>query len=299
MKLFTPAFLLATATRSLAYHVDGTCSKDVENKAGSGAKHVAHMKARMEEAVLVLQNTAKTAAICASPDNFDSGPDSGCDCKQSDDGLQQWCDQNGKERVVNIVKGLLGNVDTTTWEAIYSATGDVANATGQFADPDAEDTKHLRVYYGDEQFQNPPSDQFNLWQDTSTGREFMLGAGDAKGKKQKPCERNKNGEQSLTIGVTGLAISSVFVHELIHTDNQQQFPGQIAKGIPEQYRYTDCTKLANNHNPARWKNCDTFAMIARAIYMNNYESNGETLAKLLDKLPDEVNTPTGPEEQPT
>lgn len=43
-------------------------------------------------------------------------------------------------------------------------------------------------------------------------------------------------------------------------------PGDIGGGLTEQYRYADCKKLAENDNPARWKNCDTFAMIARGEF---------------------------------
>jgi hypothetical protein len=35
-------------------------------------------------------------------------------------------------------------------------------------------------------------------------------------------EKNKNGADKFTIGVTGFAISSVFIHELIHTGDMQQ-----------------------------------------------------------------------------
>lgn len=60
-------------------------------------------------------------------------------------------------------------------------------------------------------------------------------------------------------------VRSYHLFEFI-TYSEPSVPGQITKGFSEQYRYADCKKLADNHSPARWKNCGTFAMIARGEF---------------------------------
>lgn len=86
MELFTLVFVLAMAASSFAWHVDGSCSKDVSGKAGTGEKRVANVKAGMEEAVLVLKNAAEIAGMYASSDVSN---DSDSDCQQLEDELEQ------------------------------------------------------------------------------------------------------------------------------------------------------------------------------------------------------------------
>ncbi|KAJ5983066.1 hypothetical protein N7481_005165 [Penicillium waksmanii] len=62
----------------------------------------------------------------------------------------------------------------------------------------------------------------------------------------------------------------------------------------EKYGYAECEALAGQD--ASWHNCDSFAIIARALYMNTYYSDKDVLKRIADdKQPPatEVNGPNG------
>jgi len=63
-------------------------------------------------------------------------------------------------------------------------------------------------------------------------------------------------------------ISSLFTHELIHVGNIAQFPRQLGDGQLEVYNYAGCITLENTDY--KFNNCDSMAIMARVLYMNNY-----------------------------
>jgi hypothetical protein len=90
---------------------------------------------------------------------------------------------------------------------------------------------------------------------------------------------NTGNVQGKGVDVLSKTISSIFTHELIHTGNFDQceylavwiashmkltsylVPRSLGDGTSEQYEYEGCKGLAGSE--LKWKNCDTFAIIAR------------------------------------
>ncbi|KAJ5376327.1 hypothetical protein N7509_013213 [Penicillium cosmopolitanum] len=86
----------------------------------------------------------------------------------------------------------------------------------------------------------------------------------------------------MTVDRLTAFISSELMHEMIHLGDSNQFPLMLSPTVEEQYRYKGCRNIVGTE--MKWKNCDTFALIAQAIYMNAYYTDGDKLKKLPDNL---------------
>ncbi|KAJ5361731.1 hypothetical protein N7541_002575 [Penicillium brevicompactum] len=288
MKTFSVALLVGAASQTLAYNIHSSCDC---------GDHRDDIKNAMEEAKAVLSWSSLTGTACAMWERTHEAGDE----PQS---MYETCKDQGRR---SILDDFFGDHSATAYEAIANALGPASKVPGDYSESVDDLTivcgdSHLKkittgVYrdqnrgYADVRY-NPapgpnqsPCDVVQATAYTALGKNvIMLCNRDYTGVNQQPTfsQLNTRDVRGKSVDFLSKTISSVFTHELIHTGNFDQFPRSLGDGTSEKYEYAGCKELAGGD--LKWKNCDTFAIIARIFYLNNYYSKDGTLTALPTRL---------------
>ncbi|KAJ5371811.1 hypothetical protein N7517_003817 [Penicillium concentricum] len=197
--------------------------------------------------------------------------------------MDETCKDKGRRYILD---DFLGDHTATAYEAVHNALNPASKVPGDYS----ESADGLTIVCGDSHLNFISQ---GVYRDQDRGHADVR-YDPAPGPKQRPCDvvqataykangkdvimlcdkdnigvnqpptfsqLNKGNVHEQGVDILSRTISSTFTHELIHTGSFDQFPRSLSDGVSEQYEYVGCKGLASSD--LKWKNCDTFAIIAR------------------------------------